>query len=125
MKLIQGISGIRGIVEQTFTESILSKYTQAFSMIQGDGDILIARDSRKHGKDFIKLGCQTLQKCGRNIQNFGIIPTPTAQFLVEKHKLAGGIMITASHNPIEWNGLKFIRGDGTFFRPDECDNLFS
>ena len=114
MKLIRGISGIRGIVEKTFNNSILSKYIQAFSILQNKGDILIARDSRIHGKQFIKIACKELQKNGRNIQNYGIIPTPTAQFIVEKKKLAGGIVITASHNSIEWNGLKFIDSNGCF-----------
>ena len=114
MKLIRGISGIRGIVGQTLTEPILSRHIQAFSAIQSNGPILVARDSRSHGKNLINAGCYALQKCGRETHNFGIIPTPTAQFLVEKNELAGGVVITASHNPAKWNGLKFIDSDGCF-----------
>ena len=124
MKLIRGISGIRGLVGQTLTESIVTQYIQAFSTIQGKGVILLARDSRSHGKNLINIGCQALQKCGRKIHNFDIIPTPTAQFLVEKNGLAGGIVITASHNPTEWNGLKFIDYDGCFLNSEKNLNLF-
>jgi len=119
MELIRGISGIRGIVGQTFTETILTQYIQAFSTIQSKGTILLARDSRSHGENLINIGCKALQKCGRHIQNFDIIPTPTAQFLVEKNGLAGGIVITASHNPVEWNGLKFIDSDGCFISSEK------
>ena len=124
MKLIRGISGVRGIVEETFNKSVLSKYIQAFAILQKEGNILIARDSRDHGKQFIELGCKELQKYGRNVQNFGIIPTPTAQFLVQKNKLAGGIVITASHNPKEWNGLKFIDSNGCFLNAKKNIDLF-
>ena len=123
MKLIRGISGIRGIVGQTLTELILSRHIQAFSAIQGAGPILVARDSRSHGKDLIASGCEALTKCGRHVQNLGIIPTPTAQFLVEKNCLAGGVVITASHNPADWNGLRFIDSDGCFLSNEK--NLFS
>ena len=114
MKLIQGISGVRGIVGKTLTQKILSDHIQAFSNIQKNGDILLARDSRIHGQDLIKIASETLIKCGRNVFNYNIIPTPTAQFLVKKNKFAGGIVITASHNPEEWNGLKFIDYNGCF-----------
>ena len=93
MKLIRGISGIRGIVGDTLTEPIISKYVQAFSMIQGKGEILIARDSRIHGQDLINIASETLIKCGRNVYNYNIIPTPTAQFLIEKNKLADFILL--------------------------------
>jgi len=124
MELIRGISGIRGIVGQTLTEPILSQYIQGFSTIQGNGPILIARDSRSHGEVLLNAGCKTLQKYGRQVQNYGIIPTPTAQFLVEKNSLAGGVVITASHNPKEWNGLKFIDYDGSFLCKEKNLALF-
>jgi len=124
MKLIRGISGIRGIVGQTLTKSILSRYIQAFSTLQENGLILMARDSRSHGENLINAGCHTLSQCGRQIQNFGIIPTPTAQFLVAKNGLAGGVVVTASHNPTEWNGLKFIDSDGCFLSSKKNLDLF-
>jgi phosphomannomutase len=124
MKLIRGISGIRGIVGDTLTESTITRHIQAFSELQGAGDILIARDSRSHGDLLLNAGCNALSQCGRNAANYGIIPTPTAQFLVEKNGMAGGIVITASHNPTKWNGLKFIDSDGCFLDGTKNKNLF-
>ena len=124
MQLIRGISGIRGIVGDSLTDSVLIQHIQAFSEVQGNGDILLARDSRSHGTSFINSGCDALIKCGRKAFNYGIIPTPTAQFLVEKNKMAGGIVITACHNPTEWNGLKFIDSDGCFLNGEKNNRLF-
>ena len=124
MQLIRGISGIRGIVGDSLTDSVLVRHIQAFSELQENGSILLARDSRSHGTSFINTGCDALIKCGRKAFNYGIIPTPTAQFLVEKNKMAGGIVITASHNPTEWNGLKFIDSDGCFLNGEKNNHLF-
>ena len=124
MELIRGISGIRGIVGQNLTEPTISRHIQAFSAIQGYGPILVARDSRSHGERLLHAGCNALSQCGRQTHNFGIIPTPTAQFLVKKNGLAGGVVITASHNPAEWNGLKFIDSDGCFLGSKKNLDLF-
>ena len=125
MELIRGISGIRGIVGKILTESVVIRHIQAFSEIQSTGAILLARDSRAHGASFIHTAAEALSGCGRNVINYGIIPTPTAQFLVEQNKLAGGIVITASHNPIQWNGLKFIDANGCFLSGDKNKKLFA
>ena len=124
MDLIRGISGIRGIVNESFTESVITWYTQAFSKLQDKGIILLARDSRSHGESFINSAAAALSQCGREVINYGIIPTPTAQFLVEKNSLAGGIVITASHNPTEWNGMKFIGANGCFLDDEKNKQLF-
>ena len=124
MKLIRGISGIRGIVGKNLTGPIITRHIQAFSALQGDGDILIGRDSRTHGESYVKTGCDALSQCGRNTFNYGIIPTHTAQILVEKNGLAGGIVITASHNPAQWNGLKFIDSEGCFLDGRKNKRLF-
>ena len=124
MTLIQGISGVRGIVGESLSNKILSIHVQAFSSIQDKGTILIARDSRTHGESLIDIAAHAIADCGRNVQNFNIIPTPTAQFLVEKNKLAGGIVITASHNPEQWNGLKFIDSDGCFLSDEKNKKIF-
>jgi phosphomannomutase len=125
MELIRGISGIRGIVGKILTESVVIRHIQAFSEIQSTGAILLARDSRTHGASFIHTAAEALSGSGRNVINYGIIPTPTAQFLVDQNKLAGGIVITASHNPIHWNGLKFIDANGCFLSGDKNKKLFA
>ena len=125
MELIRGISGIRGIVGDTLTESTVTRHIQAFSELQGVGDILLARDRRTHGDLLINSGCIALSQCGRSAVHHGIIPTPTAQFLVEKNRMAGGVVITASHNPSEWNGLKFIDANGCFLNDEKNAQLFN
>ena len=124
MDLIRGISGIRGIVNTSLNEDVIAKHVNAFSKLQNPGALLIARDSRSHGKSFLNLSHNILKLSERKIFNYGIIPTPTAQFLIEKNNLAGGIVITASHNPTEWNGMKFIDSDGCFLNADKNNELF-
>ncbi len=124
MSLIRGISGIRGIVGDTLTSNVVGVHSKAFSQIQQDGKILLARDSRSHGEEMLQSATKSLFEAGRTVLNCGIIPTPTAQFLTEKHHLAGGIVITASHNPREWNGLKFIDSDGCFLDAEKNNQLF-
>ena len=125
MKLIKSISGIRGIVEKTLNNTIVNSYTNIFTHMQSQGDILLARDSRYHGEDLYESICDTLTFMGRNVISCGIIPTPTAQFIIKEKNLAGGIVVTASHNPIEWNGLKFLDSDGCFLNADKMEELLS
>lgn len=124
MTLIRGISGIRGIVDDGLDAHVVSDHMKAFSQLQPQGIILVARDSRTHGADLIDAACFALATSGREVINCDIIPTPTAQFLVEKNKYAGGIVITASHNPTEWNGIKFIDDDGCFLDAESNTRLF-
>ena len=125
MKLITSISGIRGIYGKTLTDPIASKYVHSFSDIQASGTILLAQDSRPHGKYLYEKISQTLRALGRDVISCGIIPTPTAQYIIKEKKLAGGVVITASHNPIEWNGLKFFDDDGCFLNPKKMEQLLS
>ena len=125
MDLIRGMSGIRGIVNATLTDSVITRHVQALANLQDVGVILLARDSRSHGESFIHSAAAALSQCGREVINYGILPTPTAQFLVEQNKLAGCIVITASHNPTEWNGLKFIDSDGCFLNVEKNNYLFA
>ena len=125
MKLITSISGIRGIYGKTLTDPIASKYVHSFSDIQASGTILLAQDSRPHGKYLYEKISQTLRALGRDVISCGIIPTPTAQYIIKEKKLAGGVVITASHNPIEWNGLKFLDDDGCFLNPEKMEQLLS
>ncbi len=123
MKLIKSISGIRGIVGKNLDTDITNHYSTIFSNIQEDGNFLVARDSRPHGKDIYDEICKILTSLGRDVISCGIIPTPTAQYIIKEKKLAGGIVITASHNPIEWNGLKFLDNDGCFLNSKK-DKLY-
>ena len=125
MELIKSISGIRGIVGKNLNKTTVNYYTNIFTHLQPKGDILLARDSRSHGEDLYDSICETLVFMGRNVISCQIIPTPTAQFIIKERKLSGGIVVTASHNPIEWNGLKFLDDDGCFLNADKMNELLS
>ena len=125
MKLIRRISGIRGLVGTTLNDEVVYNHSKSFSKIQPDGPILIARDTRSHGSHLSKIAINAIIETGRNVSNYQIIPTPTAQFIVSKNQYAGAIVITASHNPIEWNGMKFIDSDGCFLNKEQNNILFS
>ena len=126
MELIKSVSGIRGIYNQSLLINDIISHAFAFSEIQSNhtSPILIARDSRLSGPEISNHIIGFFKKHGRDIIDCGIIPTPTAQFVTDKFDIAGAIVITASHNPQQWNGMKFIDSDGTFLNKDKNKKLF-
>ncbi|MDP6339156.1 MAG: phosphoglucosamine mutase [Candidatus Marinimicrobia bacterium] len=123
--IIRSISGVRGIVATHLTPDTIQAYARAFHTHVEPGLVFLGRDSRPSGEDILDAFTAELIRLGRDVIVCGIVPTPTVQFMVERSEAAGGVIITASHNPIEWNGLKFVRSDGTFFHPAECETLFN
>jgi len=113
------ISGIRGVVGETLTPEIIVKYTSAYAEFCNRGNIIVGRDGRITGKNVLDIVVSTLRQMGCNVTDLGICPTPTVALAVEKLKAAGGISITASHNPMMWNGLKFFAPTGLFLDADE------
>ena len=125
MTLITSISGIRGLVNNGFDDNTIQKFALAFSKIQNTGPILIAQDGRRHGLNFSKKLAAILISINRDVIDCGIIPTPTAQLIVSENNYSGGIIITASHNPAEWNGLKFIDSNGCFLNSEKNQLLLN
>ena len=123
MKLIRSISGIRGIIGQNFNDQIAAEYAKSFSSIQSDGPILIGRDTRNQGLEISNAIKSSLTSLGRDIFDCDIATTPIIQFLAKKLNTCGAIMVTASHNPEEWNGLKFIDSDGCFINENKNQKL--
>jgi len=121
---IRSISGIRAIVETHLNDAVIRKYIQGAHQIYEQGAIIVGRDSRESGFLITNVVIDELTRLGMNVIYCDIVPTPTVQFIVEKTDAVGGLIITASHNPEEWNGLKFVRADGTFFLPKENEKLF-
>jgi len=113
--LIRSISGVRGLVKTDLLPETCAAYAAAAHTMFPDGVFMIGRDSRPSGENLLDIMVEILLNYGRNVILLGIVPTPTVQFMVERTDAVAGVVITASHNPIEWNGLKFIRGDGTDF----------
>ena len=122
--LIRSASGLRGIAENHFTPELIDQYISAFITTQNIKTCVIGRDGRPSGKQIAQWVIDSLHKKGINADNCGLATTPTMQIMTEKEHYDGGIVITASHNPSEYNGLKFLQTDGTFLNPDQCEELF-
>ena len=124
MNLIRSISGLRGVVGDSLTPDVIVKYSAAFAQYCNRGRIVIGRDGRVSGKIIGHIVSSTLLSMGCDVVALGIVPTPTVALAVEKLGAAGGIAITASHNPMQWNGLKFIDEDGLFLNLEENEKLW-
>jgi phosphomannomutase len=125
--LVVSISGVRGIVGAGLTPDVVEQYAIAFGMLARDSGgetIVLGRDARTSGPMFAEVVTAALQSVGVTVIDCGLIPTPTAQLAVEHHGAAGGIVITASHNPVEWNALKFVGPDGLFLNKQTANRLF-
>ncbi len=121
MALIKSISGIRGTIGGKPGDSLspmdVVKYTAAFgqwAMGNGNKKIIIGRDGRISGPMISGLVAQTLVAMGAEVIDLGLSTTPTVEFEVAAEQAAGGIIITASHNPKEWNALKLLNEKGEF-----------
>lgn len=114
MSLMVSISGVRGIVGSTLTPDVVVRYSSAFAEYCDRGTVVIGRDGRITGKPITHIVSSTLVSMGCNVIGLGVCPTPTIQLAVEKARASGGIAVTASHNPIIWNGLKFLADSGMF-----------
>ncbi|UCH09544.1 MAG: phosphoglucosamine mutase [Fidelibacterota bacterium] len=123
--MIRSISGVRGVVGQDVDAATVFRYTQAFAELQTPGPVLLARDSRPHGERLMNAAAQALRQVGRKVILADLAPTPTAQFITPRKHLAGAIVLTASHNPVDYNGLKFIGHDGCFLNEQQVTELFS
>ncbi len=124
--LMMSVSGVRGIVGESLTPAVLVDLASAFAKFLGNkGHIIIGRDSRNTGPHISQLISSTMALNGIGVTDIGLVPTPTVQLFVEKTKAKAGIVVTASHNPIQWNALKLIKQDGTFLSKQEADQVFS
>ncbi|MBI1806319.1 MAG: phosphoglucosamine mutase [Ignavibacteria bacterium] len=124
MSLMVSISGVRGVVGETLTPDVIVKYASAFGQYCDRGKIVIGRDGRSTGRIIGNLVSSTLMAMGCDVIALGIAPTPTIAIAVEQLRAAGGISITASHNPMQWNGLKFMGSSGMFLNAQENDRFW-
>jgi phosphomannomutase len=108
------ISGVRGVVGDSLTPELVARFAQAFGTYVGGGRVVIGRDPRTSGEMVRQAVVAGLASSGCRVSDLGVVPTPTVQLLVRRLAAQGGIAITASHNPPEWNALKFVGGDGLF-----------
>ena len=119
------VSGVRGRVGAGLTPEVVATFAAGFGAWATGRNpgrpIVVGRDSRVSGPLFHRIVLSALESVGCNVIDIGVVPTPTVQLAVEHHHAAGGLAITASHNPVEWNALKFIGSSGMFL--DQTDSL--
>ena len=136
MSLMISVSGIRGIVGESLTPKNLSTFAMAFaawvlekkndrndSTLKKKPQIVIGRDTRPTGKAIGNLISNTLALCGCDVIDIGIATTPTVELAVTAEAADGGLIITASHNPVAWNALKMLNRNGEFLSEDEVGEL--
>lgn len=117
------ISGVRGVIGDSLTPTLLTRFAQAFGTYVGSGTIVIGSDPRTSGEMVKQAVIAGLLSSGCRVIDSGICPVPTIQLLVRQHRAHGGIAITASHNPAEWNALKFVGPDGFFLDAGQAREL--
>ncbi|HEX8723321.1 MAG TPA: phosphoglucosamine mutase [Pyrinomonadaceae bacterium] len=117
------ISGVRGVVGESLTPSLLVRFAQAFGTYVGPGTIVIGRDTRTSGEMVRQAVLAGLLSTGCRVVDLDVCPVPTVQLLVRERHARGGICITASHNPAEWNALKFINSSGLFLPAAQARQL--
>ena len=117
------ISGVRGVVGESLTPTLLARFAQAFGTYVGHGAIVIGRDTRTSGEMVRRAVVAGLLSTGCRVIDLDVCPVPTVQLLVRRRGARGGVAITASHNPAEWNALKFVNSAGLFLTAAQARQL--
>src|SRR5580765_6242258 len=115
--LMISVSGMRGIVGKDLTPELVARHAAAlgaWARQAGHPRVVLGRDARTSGSMFARAAAAGLMSVGVEVIDVGIVPTPTVQLAVEHHHAGAGLILTASHNPIEWNALKLVGPDGIF-----------
>ncbi|HIE03467.1 MAG TPA: phosphoglucosamine mutase [Candidatus Latescibacteria bacterium] len=119
MKLLISVSGIRGVVGGGLTPEEAAKFGAAFGAWTG-GPITFGRDTRRTGEMLEMAATSGMLSVGASVIRLGVVPTPTVLCFVRWEKeVSGGVIVTASHNPIQWNGLKLVHREGRFLTRNE------
>ena len=124
LRLKISVSGVRGVVGETLTPQLLSRFCQAYGTYVGQGKVLIGRDTRPSGAMVLQAACAGLMSTGCSPVDMGVAPIPAIQHrAASRADLCGAIAITASHNPAEWNALKLLSAEGLFLSTLEANEL--
>ncbi|MGI8950596.1 MAG: phosphoglucosamine mutase [Chitinophagaceae bacterium] len=133
MPLIKSISGIRGTIGGKPGESLsppdVIKFTAAYGIFilqqqKENKKIILGRDGRLSGEMLQRLVVASLNSVGLDVIDIGLTTTPTVEMAIKFQKAAGGIILTASHNPREWNALKLLNGESEFLNAEDADKIF-
>ncbi|MFC1537828.1 phosphoglucosamine mutase [Candidatus Latescibacterota bacterium] len=121
-QLMISVSGVRGIYGDGLDDAVAEKFAYSYGTIYS-GTVVIGRDSRKSGEALMRAVISGLTKAGADVIDLGLTSTPTVEMAVTAKNASGGVIITASHNPGEWNGLKFLGPDGVFLDAAEGEKV--
>jgi len=119
------VSGIRGIVGETIDPQLVAEIAWVQTLSAKKGEIIVARDTRPSGSSFAEAICKGIVAAGGKPIDIGIAPTPTACVAVKHRRASGGIIITASHNPSQYNGYKMIHSSGRLSSGEECEAVYA
>lgn len=126
--LMVSVSGMRGIVGRDLTPELVTLQAAAlgaWAKAAGRPRVVLGRDARTSGEMFSHAAIAGLLSVGVDVIEVGLAPTPTVQMAVEHHQAGAGLIITASHNPIAWNALKFVGPDGIFLDREAGESVRS
>jgi phosphomannomutase len=113
------VSGIRGVIGDGLDAVVVSRWAAAFGAWLPAGPVVVGRDTRPSGPMVFDAVAAALVSTGHDVIDIGIATTPTTEMAVQESGAVGGVIITASHNPQQWNALKFLQGDGLFLTAAE------
>lgn len=118
-----GVSGVRGVIGEFLTPAVATAFAQAFGTYVGGGRVVLGRDTRASGPMLTHAVSCGLLAAGCEVVHVGVLPTPTIQMFVAASRARGGLALTASHNPPEYNALKLFNAEGLFFNSYERGEL--
>jgi len=124
MSILRSVSGVRGLAGEEISEDLAACYGRALGESLRSGAVAVGWDSRPGGDALRSAMMDGLLDAGLSVVDLGVVPTPTVGIYVRRHGLAGGVAVTASHNPVEYNGFKFFSADGVFLGQREASELF-
>ena len=124
MAIVRSISGLRAQFGSGLTPNLISNYAYSLHKVIKSGKIVIGKDGRLGSEWIEKVLIGTFESLGRDLEILGTVPTPTVQFVTEKTDAVAGIVITASHNPQDWCGLKFLDENGVFLNQEMNEKLW-
>ncbi len=119
------VAGIRGIVGDSLRVEDFFRYAMAFATLVKGGRVVVGGDSRVSGDMLRRIAFAALESAGCDLVDIGLVPTPTVGIMIRELKAAGGIAVTASHNPAEWNAFKFFGSHGSFLNEEAKNELLS
>lgn len=118
-ELLFSVAGARGIVGRTLDVEVVTRLALAFGSVMPPGAIVVGRDTRPSGESLLSAVIAAVTAMGRECISVDVAATPTVEMMVEKLQAAAGIIVTASHNPVEWNALKFLDARGIFIEAEQ------